>query len=74
MEAFFGLFKDFGPLVGLIIFFIWRDWKREDTLMVRITNLEDYQKDTLVKLVESTTSVIAQNTSIITSILKRFPE
>ena len=74
MEAFVVLFKDFGPLVGLILFFIWRDWKREDILMVRITQLEDYQKDTLVKLVESTTSVIAQNTTIISGILKKFAE
>lgn len=67
VEEFFGLCRDFGPLVGLVLFFVWRDWKREDILMVRITNLEDYQKNILVKLVESTTNVIAQNTAIISN-------
>jgi hypothetical protein len=71
VEEFFGLFKEFGPLVGLVLFFVWRDWKREDILMQRVNQLEDYQKDTLVKLVESTTNVIAQNTAIISSILKK---
>ena len=55
------LLRDFGPLVGVILFFIWRDWKREDTLTARVESLDKYQRETLVSLVERSTSVISQN-------------
>lgn len=51
----------FGPLIGIVLFFIWRDWKREDILTTRVGNLEDYQRDTLVSLVERSTTALAQN-------------
>jgi len=56
------LLHDFGPLLGVILFFIWRDWKREDKLQERVTRLETYQQETLVKLVTDTSTALAQNT------------
>ena len=56
------LLHDFGPLLGVILFFIWRDWKREDKLQERVTRLESYQQETLVKLVKDTSTALAQNT------------
>jgi len=56
-----GLISNFGPLVGIVLFFIWRDWKREDALSVRVEKLEDYQRETLVNLVERSTTALAQN-------------
>jgi hypothetical protein len=55
------LIANFGPLVGIVLFFIWRDWKREDALSTRVEKLEDYQRDTLVNLVERSTIALAQN-------------
>lgn len=55
------LLANFGPLVGIVLFFIWRDWKREDALSARVEKLEDYQRDTLVHLVERSTTALAQN-------------
>ncbi len=55
------LIANFGPLVGIVLFFIWRDWKREDALSTRVEKLEDYQRDTLVSLVERSTTALAQN-------------
>lgn len=56
------ILKDFGPLLGVILFFIWRDWKREEGLTERIQALEKYQQETLIKLVKTNTEVIASNT------------
>jgi hypothetical protein len=55
------LIANFGPLVGIVLFFIWRDWRREDALTKRVEKLEDYQRDTLVNLVERSTTALAQN-------------
>ncbi len=55
------LLRDFGPIIGVILFFIWRDWKREDVLQERVTRLETYQQETLVQLVKDTSAALAQN-------------
>lgn len=56
------LLKDFGPIVGIILFFIWRDWKREEGLIERVKQLEDFNTETLVKMVKDNSAVIAANT------------
>ena len=48
------MLKDFGPILGVILFFIWRDWKREDRMADRITALEKFQQDQLIELIERT--------------------
>ena len=70
------LLRDFGPIIGVILFFIWRDWKREDKLQDRVTRLETYQQETLVKLVTDTTKALAQNTEFLKwsgRIIERLP-
>ena len=59
---FIDILKDFGPLVGIVLFFIWRDWKREENLVERVTKLEDFNTEVLTNIVKETTSVIATNT------------
>lgn len=58
------MLRELGPLMGVILFFIWRDWKREARLSERIEKLEDYQKETLTHLVEKGTAVIVQNSEV----------
>jgi hypothetical protein len=58
---FLQLLKDFGPFAGVILFFIWRDWKREDRLVARVEALEKYQVDVLSDLVKESLTVIANN-------------
>jgi hypothetical protein len=58
------MLRELGPLMGVILFFIWRDWKREARLSERVEKLEDYQKDTLVHLVEKGTTVLVQNSEV----------
>jgi uncharacterized membrane protein YccC len=55
------ILKNFGPLIAIVIFFIWRDWQRELKLTRRIEKLEDYQKKMLQNLVERTTAALVQS-------------
>lgn len=59
------MLREFGPVLGVILFFIWRDWKREVRLSERVEKLEDYQRDTLVHLVEKGTAALVQSSEII---------
>lgn len=59
------LIKQFGPLLVAVVFFIWRDWKREDRLMKRIERLEGEQRDVILPLVKECAEVIAKNTAVI---------
>jgi hypothetical protein len=60
---FMALLKDFGPLVGIVLFFIWRDWKREEGLVERVRKLEDFNTEVLTNIVRESTAVIATNTA-----------
>ena len=62
VQAWSEILRDFGPLIGIVLFFIWRDWKREDRLVARVDSLEKYQQETLVNLVKENITVIAANT------------
>ena len=35
------ILQEMGPIAGVIVFFIWRDWKREGRLVERVEKLED---------------------------------
>lgn len=54
-----------GPLIGVIVFFIWRDWQREIRLSRRVEKLEAYQKEILKTLVDRATAVITQSSECI---------
>lgn len=63
-EGFIELLRQFGPLVGIILFFIWRDWKREVSLSERIVTLEETQKCVLFDTLEKATKTIERNTCV----------
>jgi len=65
---FVALMKDFGPLVGIVLFFIWRDWRREENLVDRVEKLEEFNTTVLTNMVKETTAVIATNTEQIRAI------
>ncbi len=58
------LVQQFGPLAGVCLWFLYRDWKREDRLTARIEKLEDEQRNVILPLVEKSTNVIARNTEV----------
>jgi hypothetical protein len=58
------LLQNYGPFVAAVIFFIWRDYRREDRLSTRIKELEDEQRQVILPLVQSCTEVITKNTQV----------
>ena len=65
------LVKQFGPMLVAVIFFIWRDWKREDRLMKRIDKLEDEQREVIMPLVTQCTAVISKNTEVMERVQRK---
>ncbi len=53
-----------GPILCVLAFFLWKDWRREMRLLDRVEALEKEQKEILLPLVEQCATAIAQNTAI----------
>jgi hypothetical protein len=75
------ILSQYGPLVSVVLFFIWRDWKREVSLSERISTLEDYQKETLADLVTHSTVALTHSAdcmkwvgAIMSKVCDRCPE
>jgi len=49
----------------VVLFFIWRDWKREENLVERVQKLEDFNTEVLSNMVKEQAAVIATNTEVI---------
>lgn len=58
------LVKQFGPFFLAVIFFLWRDYRREDRLSKRIDTLEDEQRSIVLPLTRECSAVIARNTAV----------
>jgi len=60
--------KQYGPFCGLlvlaVVFFMWRDYKREQRLTKRIETLENETKTILIALVETTNVVLGRNITV----------
>lgn len=68
------LLKQYGPLVLVVVFFLWQGWVREGRMNARITELEDAQRNVLMPLVERCADVIAQNTMMMERLEKSLDE
>lgn len=62
MDDLLALVKQFGPIVAIFVFFIWRDYRREESMTTRIQAVEDYIRGRLENLVVESTKVIKDNT------------
>ena len=58
------IIKQFGPFFLAVMFFLWRDWRREDRLSNRLDQLEDEQREVILPLVKDCSIVIAKNTAV----------
>ena len=54
--------KLYGAAGGLVLFFIWRDYKRECRLSARLDATEDFQKNHLAHLAADATAALNANT------------
>jgi hypothetical protein len=52
------LIKEVGPYLGLMFFFIWRDYRREEMLVKRNHQLDDFIQKELVECIEKTTEAL----------------
>ena len=59
------LVKNFGLLFIVIVFFVWRDYRREDKLTKRIEKLETEHREVVLPLVYETTEVVTRNTEVL---------
>jgi hypothetical protein len=59
-----------GPLFLALVFYLWKDWKRELRLQERIEALEKEQKEVVLPLVEKCASIIADNTTALARLEK----
>ena len=64
------LIKTFGPWLVAVVFFLWRDFKREDKLSKRINELEDEQRKVILPLVKDCSEVITRNTVVMEQNIK----
>jgi len=64
------LVKQFGPFFLAVVFFLWRDWQRENRLSKRIDELEDEHRQVLLPLVKESSACIATNTHVLERIEK----
>jgi hypothetical protein len=63
MIEFGELFKSFGPVAAFLIFFVWRDAKREDSLVMKLSELEKGRVDDLKGVIAENSSAITENSS-----------
>ncbi len=59
------LIKLIGPWATLIIFFVWRDYQRENAHRARIVALEEFQRTVLQDLVLKATTALTQSSECI---------
>jgi len=75
MIEFVELTKSVGPIIALLMFFIWRDFRREQTMTKRIQDVEDYQKNRLEQLVVESSRIMGEvaeaNKSLATALENR---
>lgn len=52
------LIRELGPYLGLMFFFIWRDYRREENLVKQISDLNKFIKKELMDLIEKTNEAL----------------
>ena len=69
MEFFVEILTDFGPVLAILAFVMWKDYKKEqrdekkeDELILRLREVEDYQKGVLADLVIESTEALKEST------------
>lgn len=52
------LVREVGPYFGIMFFFVWRDYRREERLEKQVAELNDFIQVQLVRLLERTNEVL----------------
>ncbi len=62
MDVWLELAQNAGPVVAAICFFVWRDWKREQSMTETLDEREQFIRTQLITIIERT-SVAVQNST-----------
>lgn len=54
------IIKQVGPLFALIIFFVWRDFRREQRLETKLDELNIFVRDRLMQALERNNEILTQ--------------
>jgi hypothetical protein len=68
--AFLAIMREAGPAIAVIMFFIWRDYKREQSLGKVIAEMEMFQRTTLLTLLQKTTEAVTACTHAMETCIK----
>ena len=70
------ILQQYGPFCGClllaVLFFMYRDWRREELLFGRINTLETETREVLIPMVKNCTEVIARNTVVMERFERKF--
>lgn len=72
MKLVIRIIGEYGLPIALVVFFIWRDWKREKDMTLRIRTLEDEVRTIYRELVERVLNVITTNSETMRSSITVF--
>jgi len=53
------LMREVGPYFGIMFFFVWRDYRREERLEKQVAELNKFIQGQLVRLSEKTNEVLS---------------
>lgn len=53
-----GLIKEVGPYLGIMFFFIWRDYRREEQLVGQVRDLQKFIRKELMELIDKTNEAL----------------
>ena len=54
------LIREVGPYFGIMFFFVWRDYRREERLEKQIKEQTEFIQGQLIKLLERTNEVLSR--------------
>jgi hypothetical protein len=54
------LAREIGPFACVMLFFVWRDYKRENRLESRVDELNSFVRDELMTALQRNTEVLSQ--------------
>ena len=58
--AWIEIIREIGPFAGIMMFFVWRDYKREDRLETRVDELNSFVREELMTTINRNTEALAK--------------
>ena len=74
MQEFLQIVTQIGWPAGLVVFFVWLSWKREERLANRLDEVENYVRDHQAAIVEESIRAQKDNTTALLTLSKSLNE